>query len=73
VNGLCGLTESGEGEEVHDGLFGREVIAGNAQAKLEKWRLPLIFEVRVIDEAHELGNGTGRHGGKVCKNFSMIQ
>ncbi|MDR2629154.1 MAG: hypothetical protein LBC30_04160 [Puniceicoccales bacterium] len=29
VNGLCGLSESCEGEEVHDCLFGWEIIAGD--------------------------------------------
>jgi hypothetical protein len=33
IDGLCRLSESGESEEVHDGLFRRKVIAGNAQSE----------------------------------------
>jgi hypothetical protein len=50
-----------------------KVIAGHPDSELEEWRVSNIFKIWVIDEAHELGNGTSRHGEEVCKNFSKLQ
>jgi hypothetical protein len=66
VDGLSRLAERGDSEEVHDRLFLGKVIAGHPDPELEE-RRGMIFKVWVIDEAHELGNGTGRHGKEVCK------
>jgi hypothetical protein len=50
-----------------------KVIAGHPDSELEEWGAANIFKIWVIDETHELGNGTGRHGKEICKNFSNLQ